>query len=140
MLNLVTSQEMISRIEKEKANTKLMEEETQIPDPPEFMSYEAKCEFLRCIEDLVSKGIYVGVNIGIFENYCIAIGFVRECEQNLAEDGKIIAGKPHPAFKMMLDAMSSARASWESLKPKKLVSKEEEDEENNWKKDKGLLA
>ena len=115
-------------------------EEILLPDPPEFMSYEAKCEFLRSIEDVIERGIYSGPNIGIFESYCIATGFARECEQKLAEDGMIIPpGKPHPAYKMMLDAMSSARAGWEILRPKKLIIKEDE-EENEWKNDKGLLA
>lgn len=114
-------------------------EEIHLPDPPESMSYEAKCEFLRSIGNVIELGIYSGPNIGIFESYCIATGFARECEQILEVDGKIIGGKPHPAFKMMLDAMTNARASWETLKPKKIILKEDE-EENGWKKDKSLLG
>jgi len=114
-----------------------------LPDPPDFMNYEAKCEFLRSIEDVVLSGSYSGPGIGIFENYCIAMGFAKEFEQTLAEDGKIVGGKPHPAWKMMLDAMTNARASWESLKPRKIIinkEEEESEEDNPWKKDKGLLA
>jgi len=113
-----------------------------LPDPPDFMSYEAKCEFLRSVEDVVRKGLYEGPNIGLYESYCVAIGFAREFEQQLAEDGKIIGGKAHPAFKMMIDAIASARASWDSVKPKRIVINKEvkDDEENEWKDDKKLLA
>lgn len=129
---------MLSLVKKEEEND--LNQEQLIPDPPDSMSYEAKCEFLRSINYLIENDLYKGPNIGIFESYCIATGFARECESILEVDGKIVGGKPHPAYKMMLDAMSNARASWESLKPKKLILKDEEEEGNNWKKDKGLLA
>ncbi len=130
---------MLSIVRNEPNNENNGMEVTVLPDPPEFMSYEAKCEFLRSIGLLVESDLYKGPAIGIFESYCIATGFARECEQRLAEDGMIVGGKPHPAYKMMLDAMTNARASWESLKPKKIIIKEDEEEES-WGKDKGLLA
>ncbi len=115
-------------------------EEIRLPDPPEFMSYEAKCEFLRSVGYLVENEIYNGPNIGIFESYCIAIGFSREFEQMIAEDGKIVGGKPHPAYKMMLDAMAAAKSNWDSIKLKKFNFKEIEEEEENVWKNSGLLA
>ncbi len=111
-----------------------------IPDPPETMtSYEAKCEWIESVGDLVEKGIFTGPVVSLFYSYCVATGQARELEKILEEDGRIIGGKPHPAFRMMLDAMSTARSIWAEIKPKKLVLKEDE-EENNWKNDKGLLA
>ncbi len=111
-----------------------------LPDPPETMtSYEAKCEWIESVGDLVEKGIFVGPNISLFYSYCVATGQARELEKILEEDGRIVGGKAHPAYRMMLDAMSTARSIWAEIKPKKLVIKEEE-EENNWKNDKGLLA
>lgn len=124
---------------KNNENDSSLENTLESYPPPDFLSYEAKCEWIRSVEDLVEKGIFVGPNIGLFESYCVATGYARECEQLLEVDGKIIGGKPHPAYRMMLDAMATARSIWAELKPKKLVLKEDE-EESDWKKDKGLLA
>jgi len=125
---------MLSLVEKEEKN-----QESQIPQPPEFMGYEAKCEWLRSIEDVVEKGLFIGPNIGLFENYCIAHGLSRECEEHIATDGKIIGGKPHPLLKTMFDSMSLAKNLLAELKPKKEIKKDEE-EKDSWGKDKGLLA
>lgn len=111
-----------------------------IPDPPETMTnYEAKCEWVESVGDLVEKGIFSGPNVSLFYSYCVATGQARDLEKILEEDGRIVGGKAHPAYRMMLDAMSTARSIWAEIKPKKIVVKEEE-EENNWKNDKGLLA
>jgi phage terminase small subunit len=107
-------------------------------DPPETFSYEAKCEWIRACPDLTKRGVLVGGNIGIFENYCISMGMAKEFEAMLEVDGKIISGKPHPAFKMMIEAMTSAKSLWGELKPR--GKDKEQEEEDTWGKDKGLLA
>ena len=80
------------------------------PEPPDWMSFEAKMEWLRAAPELHKKGRLVGGLISLLENYCIATGEIRECEAMLASDGKIINGKVHPAFKMMIDAMAIAKS------------------------------
>lgn len=80
------------------------------PEPAEWMGFEAKCEWMRSAPDLWKKGRLVGGNIALLENFCIAIGMIRECEAMMQEDGKIVGGKFHPAHKMMIDAMTQARS------------------------------
>ena len=106
-------------------------------EPPENFGFEAKCEWIRSCPDLIKRGVLIGGNIGIFENYCISMGMVKEFEDMLEVDGKIVGGRPHPAFKMMIDAMASAKALWGELKPR---GNKEEKEEDTWGKDKELLA
>ena len=119
------------------------EKEKKIPLPPENLSFESKNAWFQAVESLFDKGLLEGANLDIFEMYCMAVGHARECEAMLAEDGKIINGKPHPAFKMMLDSFASAKNLYESLKSKKsekLDNENDDEKDNDWKKDKGLLA
>jgi P27 family predicted phage terminase small subunit len=113
------------------------------PEPPEFLGFEAKCEWLRAAPELFKKGILTNDNLALFENYCICIGTARECLAIIEVDGKVIMTKNgpaiHPAQKLMLDSMAQAKSIMDGLKPKKLGN-EKEEIENNWKDTKGLLA
>lgn len=112
-----------------------------VPLSPEWMSFEARMEWMRSAPELFKKGQLVGGMIALFENYCVAIGLVREFESMISSDGKIINGKPHPAFKMMLDAMVQAKSIASELKFGKVLNPEEQDngeDKSRWQK--GLLA
>ncbi len=128
---------MLSLVGKEER----MEEtqEVSLPEPPEEMSFEAKCEFIENVDYLIDHGMYEGPNVTLFKLYCNAVGDAKELENKLAVDGLICGGKPHPAFKMKNDAISLAKNLWAEIKPKKIVIKEDGEEES-WGKDKGLLA
>jgi phage terminase small subunit len=119
-------------------NNEIMEEK-ELPEPPEEMSFEAKCEFIENVGYLIDHGMYEGPNVTLFKLYCNAVGDAKFLEQNLAEDGLICGGKPHPAYKMKNEAVTLAKNLWDAIKPKKLIVKEG-DEEESWGKDKGLLA
>lgn len=110
------------------------------PPPPDWMGFEAKCEWLRAGKDMWNEGGLEDKNLGMFENYCIAIGVIRECENMLAVDGKIVGGKAHPAFKMMIEAMAQAKAAAISLRFVRSAPRIKEEEDDNWGRDKRLLA
>src|SRR5690348_17021546 len=115
-----------------------------VPLSPDWMGYEARMEWMRSAPELYKKGQLVGGNIALFENFCVAVGLTREFEAMLANDGKIINGKPHPAFKMMLDAMAQAKSIATELKFGKEIKPESEEEneeqESKSKWNNGLLA
>lgn len=47
------------------------------------------------------------------ESYCVAVGMVREAEEIMAVEGRIVTTengtKPHPAFRMQSSSMREAR-------------------------------
>lgn len=110
-----------------------------VPEPPEWMSYESKCEWLRSAPSLHEKGRLSGSVISMLESYCIAIGIVRECEAMIAVDGKIVGGKTHPAFRMMMESMKEARGIAVELRfAREGVPQGDKAKANGW--DSGLLA
>jgi P27 family predicted phage terminase small subunit len=113
------------------------------PEPPEFLGFEAKCEWLRAAPELFKKGILTNDNLALFENYCFHIGQSRECMVIVEVDGKMIMSKngyiEHPMNKLARENMAQAKSIMDGLKPKKLGN-EKEEVENNWKDTKGLLA
>ncbi len=109
------------------------------PDPPETLSFEAKSIWLEAAPELFKRGGLVGGNLMIFENFCIVSGHARDMNAMLEVDGRIVGGKPHPAYRMMLDAMITSRTLWAQLNPKSTPGNKES-EEDSWGKDKGLLA
>lgn len=143
--------------EQKKEKLKIVDEDFQIevsseedlgpcPDAPEWMSFEAKCEWLRAAPDMWEKGKLKGGVISLLESYCVAIGIARECGAMIENDGKIIPpGKIHPAFKMMTEAMAQAKSIATELRfgrdavaPVVSVTDEKEKEDDGW--DKELLA
>jgi len=115
------------------------------PGPPDWMGFEAKMEWIRSAEDLHEKGRLKGGVISLLENYCVAVGLARELEKTLQDDGKIIAGKPHPAYKMLLEAIASSKQLAGEIgftrRFGQTPEKEESQEEPTvWGGDKSLLA
>ena len=73
---------------------------------PSFLSKDAKTEWRRIMPALVKRRILTVADLGSVENYCIAIGRVRQVERHLQEDG----GAPDPAMVRMQDkAIQTAR-------------------------------
>jgi phage terminase small subunit len=129
---------MLSLVKNQESKEKEQENSNFFPDPPEELSFEAKQVWLKAGEYLFNQGVINDGNYDLFYSYCVLIGEARECEGILAVDGKICAGKKHPAYDMMINAMDKAKNIYSILNQKKLNIKEEEDE--TWGKDKGLLA
>jgi len=113
------------------------------PEPPANLRFEAKCEWLASAPELHKSGRLIGGVLSLFELYCVAVGHARDYEKMLQNDGSIIGGKPHPAYKMMLDAMSHAKALGAEIGfVKKVVVSFEKPpaEKSDWDDDKSLLA
>lgn len=95
---------------------------TKAPAPPSWLSLDAKKEWRRVMPSLVKRRILTTADLGSLENYCTAIGQVREMERHLqehghvfeafkdTEDGPISLGmKRNPAVGIQSDAMTRAR-------------------------------
>ncbi|MCO5131210.1 MAG: phage terminase small subunit P27 family [Xanthobacteraceae bacterium] len=81
---------------------------------PKWLSVDAKAEWKRVLPDLVERRILTDADLGSLENYCVAIGQVREMERILQKEGHVYAAdngllKRHPAGVILSDAMTRAR-------------------------------
>ena len=83
------------------------------PSAPVWLSLQAKAEWKRAAPQLHGRRLLAPDTLGTLESYCVAAGTVRECEEIMGRDGRLIDGadgpKPHPAFKMQSAAMREAR-------------------------------
>lgn len=85
-----------------------------IPPAPEGLNAHARTEWERTLPTLMrERRTVTEMDIGIFANYCAAIGMAREAQAILAADGLIYQGesgpKKHPAVGILSDAMTQAR-------------------------------
>lgn len=80
---------------------------------PDWFSADAAAEWSRVMPILTERRILTDADLGSLENYCIAIGTVREMERHLQEHGHVIdvdgAMKRNPAVGIQSDAMTRAR-------------------------------
>lgn len=80
---------------------------------PAWLSKDAKAEWNRVMPLLVERRILTDADLGSLENYCVAIGQVREMERTLQKDGHVVfidgVPKRHPAVGIQSDAMTRAR-------------------------------
>ncbi len=73
---------------------------------PSFLSKDAKAEWRRIMPSLAKRRILTVADLGSVENYCIAIGRVRQVEREL----QATIGTPDPALVRMQDkAIQTAR-------------------------------
>lgn len=86
---------------------------TKAPAAPAWLSKDAKAEWKRVMPILVERRILTRADLGSLENYCTAIGQVREMERHLQEHGHVVdvngAMKRNPAVGIQSDAMTRAR-------------------------------
>jgi P27 family predicted phage terminase small subunit len=89
---------------------------------PKWLSVDAKKEWRRVMPILVERKILTTPDLGSLENYCVAIGQVRETERLLQEQGQVVTVyketesgmvctgmKRNPAVGIQSDAMTRAR-------------------------------
>lgn len=80
---------------------------------PAWLSKDAKAEWARVMPILVERRILTNADLASFENYCVAIGQVRECERLIRRGGYVVetnrGPRAHPAVKIQSDAMTRAR-------------------------------
>ena len=83
------------------------------PAAPAWLSADGKREWRRVVPVLVARKILTVADLGGLENYCTAIGQVREMERHLHKHGHVIevdgAMKRNPAVGIQSDAMTRAR-------------------------------
>lgn len=79
---------------------------------PSWMSKDAKAEWRRVFPIVRKRRILTTADLGSLENYCIALGTVREMERTLQAEGHVFFGesgpKRHPAVAIQSDAMTRA--------------------------------
>ena len=99
-----------------KPNLKLIEGGAapgRCPVAPSWLTQQATAEWKRSAPQLHARKLLTPDTLATLENYCIAIGLVRECEDIMSREGRMVDGedgqKPHPAFKMQGAAMREAR-------------------------------
>ncbi len=94
---------------------------SEVP-PPEWLSPYAKAYWVEVVRDLSGRKILTNDNLPSVANYCIALGGVREAEDDIRANGRVIdlmaesksgtlyrkGRAPNPAVKQMNDAMSLA--------------------------------
>ncbi|WP_020041316.1 phage terminase small subunit P27 family [Salipiger mucosus] len=81
---------------------------------PDWFSVHARAEWDRVMPILSERRILTDADLGSLENYCLAIGTVREMETHLQEHGHILIDiegkmKRNPAVGVQSDAMTRAR-------------------------------
>ena len=83
------------------------------PSAPSWLSNHAKAEWMRSAPKLHQRNLLTADTIATLESYCCAIGQVRECEETMQAEGRVIMGKespvPHPAHRIQIAAMREAR-------------------------------
>lgn len=93
------------------------------PSTPAWLSRDAKAEWRRVLPILIERRILTKADLASLENYCTAIGQVREMERHLQENGHVVevfkldsegekislGMKRNPAVGIQSDAMTRAR-------------------------------
>lgn len=76
---------------------------TKVPSPPSWMALDAKKEWRRVMPNLVKRRILTTADLGSLENYCVAIGHVRQLEAKLQAEFDVVL------FRAQDKAMTTAR-------------------------------
>ncbi|MDD2869736.1 phage terminase small subunit P27 family [Neomegalonema sp.] len=83
------------------------------PSAPAWLTEQAKAEWKRSAPELFARKLLTSDTQAMLESYCVASGIVREAEEIMGAEGRIISTEkgpsPHPAFKMQSAAMREAR-------------------------------
>lgn len=83
------------------------------PKAPAWFTKQAKAEWQRIMPLLVARKVLTEADMGSVENYCVAIGQVREMQALISTQGPVMmterGPRAHPAVKIQSDAMTRAR-------------------------------
>jgi P27 family predicted phage terminase small subunit len=86
---------------------------TEVPRAPSWLSKDAAAEWRRIMPQLIKRRILTDADMGSVENYCLAIGHVREMERIISREGHVTqtdkGPRKHPAVAIQADAMTRAR-------------------------------
>lgn len=90
---------------------------------PDWLSPDAKAEWERLVPILAGRRVLTEADVGILENFCIALGTVREMEREIQRSGalqkiyqldkegvsRLLRISKNPAVSIRSDAMTQAR-------------------------------
>lgn len=83
------------------------------PSAPVWLSDHAKAEWKRVAPQLHGRSLLAQDTLATVENYCVAVGTVRELEDVMRAEGRLVQTEDgpatHPAFRMQGAAMREAR-------------------------------
>lgn len=86
---------------------------SKAPEAPNWMDADAAKEWKRVLPILIERRILTRADLGSLENYCLAIGQVRQCERHLQEHGHVVdvdgVMKRNPSVGIQSDAMTRSR-------------------------------
>lgn len=108
---------------------------------PKWMSKDAAAEWKRVYPVLQERGVLTDADMGALETYCATMGRVRDLERKCAEVDPFVqsetsAPRPHPAFRMLDDAITQARqwAMQLGLTPasRARAAREDAEDEDGW--------
>ncbi|MEQ8292763.1 MAG: phage terminase small subunit P27 family [Roseovarius sp.] len=91
--------------------------------PPDYLSDDAKAEWLRIVPLLAERKILTEADVGMIETYCMSIGTVREMDREIQRTGAVqkvykidkegnshlINVRKNPAVSIRNEAMTQAR-------------------------------
>lgn len=106
-----------------KPHIKLERDALENMPAPDWLADGAKAEWDRILPILAQRRIMTEADLGTFENYCIAMGTVREMEREIQKLGHVqkvykvdkdgqsllISVRKNPAVSIQSDAMTRAR-------------------------------
>lgn len=80
-----------------------------VPRAPAWLPAEAKDEWKRVLPSLIARRILTAADMGTVENYCLAAGTIRRCQNTIAAEGDTLDGKRHPSFQTLGQMMTEHR-------------------------------
>lgn len=106
-----------------KPHIKIERDALEDRDPPEWLSEDAQTEWRRIVPVLAQRKVLTEADLGSVENYCMAMGTVREMEREIQRVGAVqkvykvdkdgnsflISIRKNPAVSIQSDAMNKAR-------------------------------
>lgn len=106
-----------------KPHVKIERDALEDMPPPAWLTEDAQGEWRRIVPILAQRRILTEADLGSVENYCIAMGQVREMQRDIAKHGAVArvytldkdgtahvtAMRKNPAVSIQSDAMTRAR-------------------------------
>jgi len=91
-----------------------LEAVTEAPDAPDWLPAAGQAEWRRVVPTLVRRRTLTVADFAALESYCLAIAYVRQGQEQIAEEGMTIrAGNGrlmrHPALQTIQNYMTESR-------------------------------
>ena len=85
--------------------------QTEIPDPPKYLSKVGRDVYYSTAAELLGLGILTRVSLTMFVAYCIEVAKYYECQENIAKEGTRIKNRfdewtINPLVKVANDALN----------------------------------